>query len=179
MTNESSNSGNATVSEPKLKPGLSQGVVGTGWRGLIATAPLLLIFVGSEIFLQHETRGALRWEAHTLEVQEALIKVLSTMQDIETGQRGFLLTNQEHYLEPFNSGTVSLEAYIATVRRLATDNLAQQERLNQLEPLIAEKLAEIKQTIKLAQNQQQEAALTIVLTDYGKNVFGFRDGWTK
>ena len=48
---------------------------------------------------------------HSHEVDVALNDLLSSIQDAETGQRGFLLTNNERYLEPYNA---ALAAHYAT-----------------------------------------------------------------
>jgi len=90
--------------------------------------------------------------------------------DAETGQRGFLITNLENYLEPYNSAGSAVAAAVAEVRQLTSDNPTQQTRLDDLEPLIAAKFDELQKTIDLRRNAGFDAALAVVLTDKGKVV---------
>jgi len=65
-----------------------------------------LIAVSSWIMVRQQTEHeAVR---HTLEVGNRLSRVLSRLQDAEVGQRGYLLTEQSSYLEPYNSAVSSL-----------------------------------------------------------------------
>ena len=43
------------------------------------------------------------WVTHTHQVIEDLEALLSLLKDVETGQRGFLVTNDKDFLQPFNS----------------------------------------------------------------------------
>ena len=69
---------------------------------------------------------------HTHKVIEGLEGMLSDLKDAETGQRGFLVTGDEHYLDPYNAGTVAVHQKIADVRKLTSDNPRQQRRLDTL-----------------------------------------------
>src|SRR5437868_4176298 len=64
----------------------------------------------------------------------ALDDLLITMEDAETGQRGYLLTSDEKYLEPFNAGETRLQSDLARVRQLQNAGIsaADLERLNEL-----------------------------------------------
>lgn len=108
--------------------------------------------------------------ASTQKVLGELEDVVSQMKDAETGQRGYLLTGKERYLESYRTAIKAVEQDIKELRKLTADNPNQQRRLNTLERLSAEKLAELKQTIDLRRNKGFEAALQVVLTDKGKNL---------
>lgn len=110
------------------------------------------------------------WVTHTHQVLEAKEKILSLLKDAETGQRGYLITGEPRYLEPYNNAASSLAQAIAKLRELTADNPAQQERIAALDPLVSSKLQELKQTIDLRTNQGFEAARKVVLTDQGKHV---------
>ena len=79
---------------------------------------------------------------HTLEVIQQLEALLSGLKDAETGQRGFLLTGDEKYLEPYTDATASLPGNVNTLRRLMSDDTAQQQRLETLQGLVANKMQE-------------------------------------
>jgi signal transduction histidine kinase/CheY-like chemotaxis protein len=105
---------------------------------------------------------------HTNEVQDHLHRFLSEIKDAETGQRGYLLTGTASYLEPYNLALGSIPIEIAALRQLIIDNPAQLTRLDALEPLVASKLAELKQTIDARNAGDPAAALAIVKSDRGK-----------
>jgi signal transduction histidine kinase/CheY-like chemotaxis protein/CHASE3 domain sensor protein len=105
---------------------------------------------------------------HSHQVITTLDELLSTMKDAETGQRGFLLTYNEHYLEPYNAALLAFTAQLDQLTELTRDNPNQQARIPQLKLHIDAKLAELKQTIDLRRAQGVEAALAVVTTDRGK-----------
>ncbi|HEX5269251.1 MAG TPA: CHASE3 domain-containing protein, partial [Gemmataceae bacterium] len=71
--------------------------------------------------------------AHTHEVLTTLEQVLSLLKDAETGQRGFLLTGEASYLQPYEDARQSIETSLARLQELTADNPAQQQRLKDLE----------------------------------------------
>ena len=102
------------------------------------------------------------------QVITALDGLLSTAQDAETGQRGFLLTDDEHYLEPYDAALLALTSQLDALSKLTRDDPKQQDRIGPLKTHIGAKLAELKQTIDLRRGQGAAAALAIVTTDRGK-----------
>ncbi|TWF43933.1 response regulator [Neorhizobium alkalisoli] len=105
---------------------------------------------------------------HSHEVIVALSDLLSNIQDAETGQRGFLLTNSERYLEPYNAAVSAIPRRIETIAGMISDNLSQQQRLANLKARVDGKLAELRETIELRRTQGADAALAIVNSDRGK-----------
>ena len=105
---------------------------------------------------------------HTHAVQLQLSLVLSDLTDAETGQRGFLLTGLESYLEFYNTARTSLPGELATLRRLTADNPDQQRNLDTLEPTVTQKLDELAETIALKRAGQADTALELVRTGRGK-----------
>jgi methyl-accepting chemotaxis protein len=86
---------------------------------------------------------------HTHKVLEDVAEVLSLLKDAETGQRGYVITGDEAFLEPYQTGTASVRGVIKDLRQLTSDNAHQQKRIDEAEPLIAAKLAELKLTIDI------------------------------
>jgi methyl-accepting chemotaxis protein len=111
---------------------------------------------------------AAEWVAHTREVQNQLTRLLSNLQDAETGQRGYVITGVESYLEPYANGIAQVEENRKSLARLVSDNPRQEARADALAPLIAEKLAELQQTIDIRRARDFAAAQSIVLSDRGK-----------
>ena len=105
---------------------------------------------------------------HTQKVLEHVTSLISLMKDAETGQRGYLLTGDPAYLEPFQSSVANMPAVLAELRILNADNAAQQARIGQVEALVGSKYAELRRTIALRKAGHAGEALKVVLTGEGK-----------
>ena len=110
------------------------------------------------------------WVVHTDKVISELENIASSAKDAETGQRGYIITGEERYLEPYYAGIKNNIKHEKNIRELTKDNPTQQKRLDALEPLIASKFAELKETIDLRRNRGFDAALQEVRTGKGKKV---------
>lgn len=108
------------------------------------------------------------WVEHSNRVRLQLANLLSEMKDAETGQRGYLLTGVDGYLQPHDAAVQEIGGTFADIVRLTADNPRQQHRLASLSQVIDSKLAELKQTIDLRRTQNLDAALKIVLNNSGK-----------
>jgi len=108
------------------------------------------------------------WVAHTHQVRFELADLVSELKDAETGQRGYLLTGDDNYLEPYKAALASIQTTFNDLRKLTADNPDQQRRLSALSQPIDSKLAELKQTIDLRRTQGLDAALKVVQSNTGK-----------
>jgi CHASE3 domain sensor protein len=106
--------------------------------------------------------------ASTYAVIDRLSELISVMKDAETGQRGYLLTGDDTYLEPYKSADASIDSVIKQLRDSIADDPIQAHRLEQALPLVQSKMAELKQTIGLRRSEGSDAALKVVLTGQGK-----------
>ncbi|MBD2515368.1 response regulator [Nostoc sp. FACHB-973] len=95
----------------------------------------------------------------------SLQELLSNIKDAETGQRGYILTGNDAYLEPYLTAVVKVAPEIQQLRKLTADAPQQLSQIDTLEPLIVVKLNELKKTIELRQNQGLDAALKLIKTD--------------
>lgn len=105
---------------------------------------------------------------HTHEVLSALSDVVSLLKDAETGQRGYLLTGDAAYLQPYTTATAQIDARLEDIKTLTADNLHQQDRILVLRNSISSKLVELKETIDVRRTKGFDAALNIVVTNRGK-----------
>jgi len=143
--------------------------VGTKIAAGYALALIILIILGGVSY--RNTTGlieASQMKVHTYQVLENLGRVLSDLKDAETGQRGYIITGVERYLGPYQTGTLAVKQTTQHLRELTADNPEQQRQLDVLEPLIAAKLAELKETIDLRKGKGFDAAVKVVETDKGK-----------
>jgi CHASE3 domain sensor protein len=105
---------------------------------------------------------------HSYQTLENLETLLSVLEDAETGQRGYIITGEERYLEPYNGSLGTVDQVLKNLRKLIGDNGRQLRRLDNIEPLTAQKLAELKETIELRKAKGFDAALQVVASDRGK-----------
>jgi signal transduction histidine kinase len=96
------------------------------------------------------------------EVIDELDWILLRLQDAETGQRGYIITGQERYLQPYRDAAKAIPLQIARLRP-AVD-------AGPLELLVLAKLAELEETVDIRRREGFEAAQEIVLTDRGKRI---------
>src|SRR5437870_5203656 len=109
-----------------------------------------------------------QWVAHTHAVLAKLATVLAQVEDIETGQRGYLLTGVASFLEPYNAAVPALAQTLQELRALTADNPHQQGRLDALAPLLAEFTTAAAVTVAVRQTEGLEAAQWAVVMGQGK-----------
>ena len=102
-----------------------------------------------------------------VEVISQLQAVLSTLKNAETGQRGYLLTRKDRYLDPYLASVSALNQEFTVLRRLLGDSPEQLARLDRVEALTNMKMAELRRTVELQRAGQTEAALAVVQSDEG------------
>jgi methyl-accepting chemotaxis protein len=103
-----------------------------------AFALILVVVAGADwlTFVNFSTvQTNTAWNDHTYEVLAQMDGVLSSMVNQETGVRGYLLSADLNFLEPFNGGKASYDQHFAEVKKLTADNPRQQERLDALDRL--------------------------------------------
>jgi PAS domain S-box-containing protein len=102
-------------------------------------------------------------------IEAELDRLRSVIADAETGQRGFLLTGDERYLAPsLTAADDSAESHLSALRGLTADRPDIQRQLDALEAPIRDKMAEVRDTIRLRRENRPDAALRLVLTDRGR-----------
>ncbi|MBB4126146.1 methyl-accepting chemotaxis protein [Xanthomonas translucens] len=72
------------------------------------------------------------WNTHTYKVIAEVDGALSSLINIETGTRGFSLTGEDEFLQPYRTGITEFEQHLKKARELTADNAKQQSRLNAL-----------------------------------------------
>ncbi|EDY22104.1 CHASE3 domain protein [Chthoniobacter flavus Ellin428] len=108
----------------------------------------------------------------TQEVLRSLKQILATMTDAETGARGFLLTGDEAFLEPFKAATGRIEPDLQRVRLATRDDLRVQPRLEQLDQLAKDKLQFLGQAVDLRRTSGYDATRDLPVLREGKTRMG-------
>ena len=105
-------------------------------RLMLAFAIIVAILVALITAAKISQGGQLRSQEmniHTYEVIQRADRILQALINMETGQRGFVITGADSFLEPLTSGQKDFATSFAEIRELTSDNQAQQRRLADLE----------------------------------------------
>ncbi|TDQ11924.1 CHASE3 domain-containing protein [Pedobacter metabolipauper] len=117
-------------------------LIGFGFSLLILILSSVLSYISITQLIDSQ-----QWVDHTAEVKLGLDKLVSRMKDAETGQRGYLLSNEETFLEPYTGAKDDVMDFFNSVQMLTIDNSSQQKDLPVLENLIKEKFEIIDGTV--------------------------------
>jgi CHASE3 domain sensor protein len=107
---------------------------------------------------------------HTLMVRAEGEGLMSLLIDAETGQRGYLITGQQEYVEPYNAAIIELPKRIQSFRQFTADDPAQQQTITAFEGLAQRKMMILRDGIAARQEDGFEAAAQIVSAGEGKRV---------
>ena len=94
---------------------------------------------------------------------------MSEMKDAETGQRGFLLTGDDSFLEPYSAVRNTLTEHLQELRLLALIPAAQQH-LDAIAPLVDAKMTELSRGIEMHRNHDTAAALASIASGKGRQL---------
>ena len=136
---------------------------------LVGFALLVLTAVGA-IFVAVSDGQAEHALLHALQVRQAEARLFSTVQDAETGQRGYLLTGKLDYLAPFNQAEARIPDLTSDLRSMIRHDPLQTRRLDVLSGDIGEKMRELERTISFRRHGDDAGALAIVESDAGRDV---------
>jgi len=139
---------------------------------LLVGAGLLVLLLGVNIAVRDRSTRTLYENAgmvsHTYAVMGALDRVMTSAVDAETGERGFLITGDESYLQPYRTAETQLARDVEAVAALVSDNPTQIAALAALRDKIALKQAQLRETIEAYRSSGAEAARALVLTGRSK-----------
>lgn len=109
-----------------------------------------------------------KWVSHTFQTKYEFRELLSSMKDVETGQRGYLLTGDESFLEPYRAGVAAVERHYTEAQRLTRDNPEQQQRLAALRPVLDKRLAWITKLVDVRRTEGTETVVKSSALQEGK-----------
>ena len=135
---------------------------------IISTFGLLAVAITGSILLFLSVIKAQDWVEHTLIVQKTGESLLGALRDAETGQRGYIVTGDQAYLEPYEKALKTIPGLQAKLFELTADNPDQQIRLNALGILITQKSNELKQTVELKRTGNYADASSLIASNLGK-----------
>jgi signal transduction histidine kinase len=134
---------------------------------LVGLAALLAI-VAVSLWLVGQTRIYSDIVSSSRLQRSSIVDLRNLLDDAETGQRGYLLTGNPDYLEPYNNAQIRLPGQLEKVRGLTANDPDQKATFDRLSSAVAGKLAELKDTIDLFRAGRRDEAMATVVTNRGK-----------
>jgi|GEM_PF-3100612 len=138
-----------------------------GW-GLPLIAVLMLITAGIGAFGTMSLYDSEAQVQHSNEIRSSLGQLLALARDAETGQRGFVITGRDEYLEPYSDATPQIAREFDRLSSLLKGDVWQEQRLARLQALMNRKHRELAKGIGMRRTQGFEAAQAAIMTDTGK-----------
>ncbi|MCX7358668.1 MAG: CHASE3 domain-containing protein [Alphaproteobacteria bacterium] len=137
----------------------------------LAAAFLLLVVTVAGALWQTEQGIQLNAEVRQSLAQRSSLRLLMRgMQDAETGQRGYLLTGQESYLEPYLAARDEIERELTNIEGYAGDDALRVGEAQRFRELVSSKLEELQITIDMRRDGRGNVALERVRSGRGKEV---------
>lgn len=141
------------------------------WRVAFALAIVLLLIIGAFAFQRlFSLADANEQLGETYKAIDEINLLLSNIKDAETGQRGYLLTEDKSYLEPYNSAIQQIPQIEERLQSLTINDAAQRDRINRIKTLSAARILILKETIEAMRAGKREQALNIVSSGEGKRL---------
>ncbi|MGV7210062.1 methyl-accepting chemotaxis protein [Oxalobacteraceae bacterium A2-2] len=111
-----------------------------GLGAIVAILLILLVLAYTNFSKLSDANG---WDRHTLEVLLETNKIETSLLQVQSSTRGFVFTGDETLTKPIAEEEQAAFAYLEHLRSLTRDNPGQQERLQRLDPLIRQWLANV------------------------------------
>ena len=107
---------------------------------------------------------------HTLLVRHEAEILMSLLKDAETGQRGYVISGEHEYMEPYNEAVAALPKRIENFRRLTADNPVQQRNVSAFEGVALRRLAMLREGILARQEYGFDGAAQVVASGEGRRL---------
>jgi signal transduction histidine kinase/ActR/RegA family two-component response regulator len=135
---------------------------------LLVGFALLAGSVVASIVLFQQQQAGLGMVAHTLRVENQLTRVLSRLLDAETGQRGYLLTGDDAYLDPYRSAAARLDGDLTTLQTLVADNPRQVAATRHLRTVAQARQQALGATLAAYGGRNLRSAMEVIRLGQGK-----------
>jgi methyl-accepting chemotaxis protein len=117
-----------------------------------------------------ELVAASEMRKHTYDVLSNLEKTFSHLKDVQRGQRGYVITGEEGYLEPYEESLKNIGPAIQELRELTADNPTQQQRIQALLPLIEELIVYNEKAIKTRRTRGLNESVKLAQSGEGNSL---------
>jgi len=154
---------------PEPDPTLGAAITARIWQ-LFTVSLVALLVLTTLLLLELQRVAAVRATLPQYESVERNLRLLGEdLLDGETAQRGYLLTQDEHYLQPYQSAAADVRGRQQVLRQTMTEAAAA-PILDRIDAVVSGRMGEIESTISLARAGERADALRIVLDGHGKRL---------
>ena len=147
-------------------------VAGAFDRKLVAAAAVALAVLAVNAALTwintRSLRDALEWVGHTRAVMLGLSETLAAVADAESGQRGYLITGNFGYLDPYIAARRTLSGELDSLESLTVASPAQNARIQEIRKLAYARMNRLDRDIRVRQEQGFDAAKETITSGLGK-----------
>lgn len=138
------------------------------------------LIIAVSFYLANRLIDAHWWVEHTLKVEREAQSALVCLMDCETAYRGFLITGEKQYLEPYEVCWRHVAGHVESLGRLTADNPNQQFRIPQLMELANRKIKFSQDVIEARRKSPGTPARTLLSLEPGRQIMDeFRAGIAK
>lgn len=136
---------------------------------ILIAALLVMLGLGLTFWSLEQIAATSETQKHINQIINSADDFLSDLKDAETGQRGYVITGDEAFLQPYLSARDNLDSRLQNLRQLVEIEKAKQH-LDAIVPLTKAKLEELAQVIELRRNHNEVAAQNFVKNGRGKQL---------
>ena len=108
------------------------------------------------------------WVSHSWQVVHQVERVLGSAINAETGERGYLISGQRSYLEPFTTAQQELPAELAHLQSLITDNPSQRERVQDLRATVTQRMLVLQRAVEMRRQGGPDMSAALLIGGPGK-----------
>ncbi|WP_377276984.1 CHASE3 domain-containing protein [Rhizobium sp. R86522] len=136
---------------------------------LIGTAILIGIIVAT-FGLVERTQATFEYILQERNIRRMAADLMQKLTDAETGQRGFVITQDELFLEPYESAVGAIREEVDRLATAVADRPVKAAQMDRLRDRIRGKLAEMGQAINLMRSGEQAQAVELIQSDVGREL---------
>lgn len=148
------------------------------WAAVLFAAALCVVAAGSWSSRRSTAElietGVSVGQAH--QVIERLSSLLAGLVSVQTGARGFALTGEERFLEPYQAALGDIGSRLRALREATRDNSLQQSRIDTLDSLVTRHLSLQKERIRVRREQGMDATRALILGGEGEKAMDLLRG---
>ncbi|RYD56933.1 MAG: diguanylate cyclase [Sphingomonadales bacterium] len=139
-----------------------------GFGAVIALALMLVAITVNALHAGHRQKKAEGWQMHTMQVLLVAERLRSAANEALRGERGYLITGDPNFLEPYENGSRTAPGVARRLRELTQDNPGQHPMTSSLDVQLKRYLDVIGQTVALARQGKTAEAVASVKTGAGR-----------
>ncbi len=142
--------------------------VRTTFLMLIVGTIVLTGIILSSLWLVDRNQSTFTYIIEERDIRRAAADLLQTLVDAETGQRGFVLTQDESFLGVYEKSLAEVRNNLTLVTELVKGRPIKEERIPELRRLTESKLEEMIHTVDLTRSGRQDEAILLVKSELGR-----------